>query len=381
MQYTHRLLEAQLVEYIKYFPVVGVTGPRQSGKSTLLTHLLTDYQYVTFDDFKTIAQFQDDPDGFMRRYANQVIFDEVHHVPELFNYIKLAVDQDRAHYGKYVLTGSSQFAMLRQSSESLAGRIGLLTLLPFQFVEMPPHLYQEAIYRGCYPELVDRDYQLSAAWYSSYFDTYLNKDIRALGNIGDMRDFRRFIQMLAANTAQILQMSTYSRDLGVSIPTIKRWLSILEASYIIFLLPPYYKNLNKRITKSPKLYFYDTGLVSYLTGIENADLYEKGPMAGALFENYVIAEIVKKEIHSNTHSDFFYYRTSSGLEVDLIVDRKNRKDIVEIKKGATFRPTMLAGIRHLLEENDRGYLLYQGDSHPYEPAITVLNYQDYLREA
>lgn len=378
MQYVHRVLERQLIEYINYFPVVGLTGPRQSGKSTLLMHLLKDYQYITFDDFKMVQQFQEDPEGFMQRYARQVIFDEVHYVPELFNYLKLAVDQDRQHYGKYVVTGSSQFALLRKASESLAGRIGLLTLLPFQFTEMPIHLRTECIYRGGYPELVAREYALSSAWYSSYFDTYLNKDVRAISNIGDMRNFRRFIYLLAANTSQVLNMSTYSHDLGVSLPTINRWLSILEASYVIFLLPPYYKNFNKRITKSPKLYFYDTGLVSYLTGIQNAELYHNGPMAGALFENYIVSEVIKKETHHNTHSEFFYYRTSSGLEVDLIIDRKTHKDIIEIKKSATFRTPMLAGIKHLIEAQDKAYLLYQGATISFDPTIQILNYQDYL---
>lgn len=378
MLYQTRILEKQLIEYIKNFPVIGLTGPRQSGKSTLLQHALPGYEYVTFDDHKALEFLEIDPDGFMQRYANKVIFDEVQKAPEIFNAIKFAVDQDRDHYGKFVLTSSCQFAMLRQVSESLAGRIGLLTLLPFQYAEMPALQQKQAIFRGSYPELVNRDYHASALWYSSYIETYLNKDLRALIQVGDIRDFRRFLQMLAANTTQLINLSHYARDLGVSVPTIKRWLSALEASYIIFLLPPYYNNYNKRITKSPKVYFYDNGLVAYLMGIETKEHYLQGPMAGTLFENYIISEIMKRELHHQTFAELYFYRSVSGMEIDLIIDRKRYKEVLEIKHTTTFKSAYMQPMQAIMEDGDHGYLIYRGEDFHYKDKMNALNYEQYL---
>jgi predicted AAA+ superfamily ATPase len=380
MKYYKRELEKILYKYLQAFPAIGITGPRQSGKSTLLLHsLVDDYTYVTFDDPKAVADFNEDPEAFIDRHNNHVIFDEIQYVPEIFNYIKIAIDKDRHNYGKFILTSSSQFAFLKNVSESLAGRIGLLTLLPFQFREMPKRLLADSVFKGSYPELVDRKYTNNDFWYSAYFDTYLHKDVRSLSNIGDIRDFQRFIHLLAANAAQILNMNNYANAIGVAIPTIKRWLSILEASYIIFLLPPFYKNFGKRITKRPKIYFYDTGLISHLVGITDATQYEKGPMAGRIFENYIISEILKKETHAKTNAELFYLRSSNMLEIDLIIDRKQYKEMLEIKKTATFRPKMLQPIKEFMEANDKGYLLYNGKVYPYTKNIKIMNYKEYLK--
>ena len=379
MTYIHRVIESKLREYCDFFSVVGITGPRQSGKSTLLLHVLKEYTYVTFDDYRNSDLFYSDPEKFMRLYQDKVIFDEVQKVPELFNYIKLAVDRDRKKKGKFVLTGSSQFSFIKGISESLAGRIGLLTLLPYQYWEMPQSLRQESIYRGGYPELVEEKYKLFEDWFSSYLETYLLKDVSLLANVGGKRDFRRLISLLAANTSQILNLSTYAKELGVDVKTIKRWISVLEASYLIFLLPPYYKNYGKRIIKSPKVYFYDTGLVSFLTGIHNKEIFEKGPLFGPLFENYLVSEIAKIEMNKKTHAELFYYRTSHGDEIDLIIDRKNKKEVIEIKAGETFKPSMVAAMKYVCEKNDRGYLLYNGRNLPFSQSIEIKNYQDYLK--
>lgn len=376
--YRHRQIETKLKEYIQHFSIVGMTGPRQSGKSTLLLHVLKDYTYVTFDDNRIVDFFYHDPQKFMLTYSNRVIFDEVQKVPEIFNYIKLAVDQDRQTKGKFVLTGSSQFSFIKGVSETLAGRIGLLSLLPYQLSELPTDAYEEAIFRGSYPELVTHHYALFNDWMSSYLETYLLKDVASLAQIGDMRDFRRLISLLAANTSQQLNLSRYSNDLGVDVKTIKRWISILEASYIIFLLPPFYKNYGKRIVKSPKIYFYDVGIVSYLTGIESKNILEKGPMAGAIFENYIICELLKREWNNKTHAELFYLRTSNGEEVDLIIDRKQSKELIEIKNSYTFQPKMLSAVENILEAGDRGYLLYRGESLPYMDGIEVCHYRDTL---
>lgn len=378
--YIQRVAEKTLHRYLSTFPVVGITGPRQSGKSTLLQHALPNYRYVSFDQLKNIDYFESDPEGFIAEYNERVVFDEIQFVPKLFHYIKVAVDRDRTNYGKFVVTGSNQFSYLKNVSESLAGRIGLMTLLPLQFIEMPKALLSESIFHGAYPELVIRDYQESELWYNSYVETYLNKDVRVLSNIGDMRDFRRFIQLLAAQTSQLLDLSSYAKDLGVSVPTIKRWVSILEASYVIFLLPAYYNNFGKRIIKSPKVYFYDTGLISYFTGIKNRDLYEHGPLSGKIFENYIVSEILKKNLHHATHAELFYFRTSDKLEIDLIVDRKNSQDFIEIKKTATFSASFITAIKKYCQDHCTGYLLYNGEKIPYHGNIKIINYADYLNE-
>lgn len=379
MLYIPRVAEATLHKYLNAFPVVGITGPRQSGKSTLLTHALPHYAYVTFDDPANIEAFTFDPKGFLQQFGARVIFDEVQYVPEIFHYIKIMVDNNRKNYGNFVLTGSSQFSAIKKISESLAGRIGLLSLLPLQHCELPNNIHESPIYKSSYPELVERAYENSDLWYSAYVDTYLNKDVRMLSNIGDIRDFQRFISLLAARTTQVLDMSIYARDLGISVPTIKRWISILEASYIIFILPPYYENFGKRLVKSPKVYFWDTGLVSYLTGVSTQEIYDKGPMAGSLFENYIVADIFKTQLHYKTNNELFFLRTQDKREVDLIIDKKNSKEYIEIKKSYSFSPMMISAIKQFITASDSGCLLYQGQSYTYQNQITISNYNDYLK--
>lgn len=379
MPYIHRTLEKTLRRYLRIFSAVGITGPRQSGKSTMLQEILSNkYDYVNFDYHENILLFSDDPRKFLRERGDRVIFDEVQRVPELFNYIKAAIDEDRQRKGKFILTGSSQFAFMRRVTESLAGRIGLLTLLPFEYREIPAHLHEESIFHGGYPEIVVGSYHEFKEWYSAYVDTYLHRDVRDLSNIGELRDFRRCLQLLAARTAQILRLSEISRDIGVSVNTVKRWISILEASYIIFLLPPYYKNFGKRIVKSPKVYFYDTGLVSFLTGMRDKEVFEHGPMYGPIFENYVISEIMKREVHAKKDSELFYLRTSNGTEVDLLIDRKTDVTFIEIKSGETYRREMTRAMESFKKADEQGYLLYRGETVQSLPDLRVMNYREYL---
>jgi len=311
-------------------------------------------------------------------HSDRVIFDEVQRVPEIFSSVKLIVDNERQRYGRFILTGSSQFAFMKRVSESLAGRISLLTLLPFQFSEIPLRLREQSLYEGGYPELVTRNYRGSFDWYTSYLDTYLTRDVRDLREIGDIRDFRRFVQMLASRVAQILNMSEIAREIGISVVTVKKWISVLEASYILFLLPPFYKNLGKRIIKSPKIYFYDTGLVSYLTGIRTKELYEKGPLYGALFENYVIGEVYKKELHARSGADLFYFRESNGNEIDLIIDRKSEREFVEIKASHTYRPEMARALVQFKHPSEHGYIVYKGKGFDASPTLEVVDYRLFL---
>lgn len=375
--YLTRQLEKPFHDALVSFPVVALTGPRQSGKSTLIEHLLqNDYKILRMDSPETRNLFYDDPVSFMAIHANKVVFDEAQLVPELFEYIKIAVDKDRQNYGKYVISGSHQFNLLKGISESLAGRVANLCLLPLQYNEMVDALRDASIWQGGYPELVRNSYLNKSLWFNSYIETYLEKDVRLMHNVGDLRDFQRFIQLLAANVSQQLNMSVYARDIGVAVSTIQRWISILEASYIIFLIPPYFNNFGKRIVKAPKIYFYDTGLVSHMVGIDSKKHYEQGPMCGAIFENYIVSEFVKRERHSLANSDIYYYRNHGGDEIDLIIDRKRYKELYEIKHNRTFKPKMLATVVKYLEEGDKGYLIYPGETQAYKTDINVVNFQD-----
>ena len=380
MAYINRNLESSLKKYLKVFPAVGLTGPRQSGKSTMLkTILASSYEYVTFDDYEMVRSFQDDPKGFFNKYSDRVVFDEVQKVPDLFHYIKLQIDNDRRRYGKYILTGSSQFVFMKSITESLAGRIGLLTLLPFQRNEIPVSSQDRSTYYWCYPEQVVNKFKENISWYSAYIETYLSRDVRDLSNIGQLREFRRCLFLLATRTSQILDLSTLAHDLGVAVNTVKKWISVLEASYIIFLLPPFYNNLGKRIVKSPKVYFFDTGLVSFLTGIKDEDTFIKSPIYGAIYENYIVAEIYKNIIHSRSDNELFYYRTSNGVEVDLIIDQKTSKEFLEIKASKKYQPDMVESIIKIKKKYEKGILIYRGKDFNPEQNLFCKNASQYLR--
>lgn len=379
MPYYPRALAPHLRAYLQAFPVVAITGPRQAGKSTLLMQELGNtYTYVTFDDQEIIHEFYDDPKRFMNRYNHRVIFDEVQKVPEIFDAIKLIVDKNRSEYGQFILTGSSQFTMLKSITESLAGRIGLLTLLPLQCFEIPTELRLQSQYKGGYPELITRNFQYADDWYKAYLTTYLERDVRQLLNIGDMNAFHQLLKLLASQVSQPLQISNLATNIGVSVMTIKRWISVLEASYIIFLLPPFYNNYGKRLIKRSKVYFYDPGLVAYLTRITTEDLFENGPLTGELFENYIVSEVKKKICHSNVHADLYYLKTEHGVEVDLIVDYTTHKQFVEIKHSSTFKPDMVKALLKFIQSKDRGVLVYNGTTRPYEPNLEIQYYQDFL---
>jgi predicted AAA+ superfamily ATPase len=248
VMYIRRQLEEILNRYLALFPAVAITGPRQSGKSTMLKECLKDkYKYVTFDRIQNIEDFTSDPQSFIEKYNDKVIFDEVQRVPQLFNYIKLMIDEDRENYGKFILTGSSQFPMVKGITETLAGRVGNISLLPFQYSEIPDEEKAGQILYGSYPEIVVRKYSGAFEWYESYIQNYIERDVRNLGNIGNLRDFKKFINLLASKTSQEFNASIYAGDIGVNYKTIQSWLSILEASYIVFTLEPYFHNLGKRI--------------------------------------------------------------------------------------------------------------------------------------
>jgi predicted AAA+ superfamily ATPase len=349
MIYIPRDIETRLERLLTSSPCVAVTGPRQAGKSTLLRHCLPDYRYVTLDDPFFREQAHADPLLFLDSLGERAIIDEIQLAPGLLSYIKMRVDDRRSVKGQYVFTGSQQFGLIKNLSDSLAGRIALLELLPLSIAEKRLHLalpdtvslFRHAALTGSYPELVVDETVDLQSWYASYLQTYLERDIRTVYNIGDLRDFQRFVRLLAARCGQQLNMSDFSRDLGISVPTVKSWLSILEASRVVYLLPPYYTNLGKRITKSPKVYFIDIGLACSLAGVRDEAHLFNGPMAGHLFENFCIVETVKYFLGRGEQAPLYYIRTGNGLEVDLLIEPSAGVLIpVEIKLAKTPTPQL-----------------------------------------
>jgi predicted AAA+ superfamily ATPase len=351
--YIPRDIEKPLAEYAKLFPAIALTGPRQSGKSTTLrklfekSHAKDSHAYISFDDPEIRRRFIDDPRLFMDNCPEKVLFDEVQLLPQIVPYLKIAIDRDRQATGRYLLTGSNQFTLMKNLSESLAGRIGLLSLLPLGITELrdgremsAAQQFTRALLRGLYPELVIKKWPDPADWYSSYVQTYIERDVRLIQNIVNIRDFHRFVNLLAARCSQQLNMSTFSRELGISVPTIRHWLSILEASYIVFLLPPYTENMGKQVVKSPKVFFLDTGLVCYLTGMKTEEHVMNGPFSGALYENYCVAEFLKCVFHTNRKSRLYFYRTRNGAEIDLVVDDGGSLSLYECKLAKTIHQRM-----------------------------------------
>lgn len=393
MNYIQRDIEAKLRQLLASAPCLAVTGPRQSGKSTLLRHCLPEYAYATLDDPLTRERAVSDPVFFLDTLGERAIIDEIQFAPGLLSHVKIRVDTRRGEKGRFVFTGSQQFGLIRNLGDSLAGRIALLELLPFSLAEKrraremsdASDAFVHAALTGSYPELVVDASVDKATWYGSYLQTYLERDIRSIYNIGDLRDFQRFIHLLAARCAQQMNMSDFARDLGISVPTVKKWLSILEASRILFLLPPYYSNLGKRITKAPKLYFLDIGLVCHLAGIRDREHLFNGPMAGPLFENFCIQETVKHFMHRGLVPPLYYLRTSNKLETDLLIEPAAGKLIpVEIKLTKTPSAKLARNItsfRALFADMRpaEGILLSLADrTTPLTRDITACSLDDYL---
>ncbi|MBU3978198.1 ATP-binding protein, partial [Patescibacteria group bacterium] len=324
------------------------TGPRQSGKTTISKELFSKYIYKNLEDPETRLFAKNDAKNFLSQ-ANKMIIDEIQRVPELLSYIQVMTDTDSKK--RFVITGSQNILVSQKISQSLAGRVAIFNLLPFAFEEIintsfeKKDIYKQIIF-GFYPRVYDRSLN-PIEWFPNYIQTYLERDVREIKNISSLTDFQRFLKLCAGRTGQILNLSSLANDLGTAVNTIKGWISILEATYIIYLVPPFYKNFNKRIIKSPKLYFYDTGLVCSLLAIRNEDQLKTHPLYGNIFETFCVSEVVKQNYNNNLNISFYYWRDKSGNEVDLLYEKNNRINAIEIKSSGTFSQDFIKELNYL----------------------------------
>lgn len=378
----HRQAASVLLQKAKQYPVLAMTGPRQAGKSTLAKMLFPKKPYLSLEDLDHRQFAIEDPRGFLAQFSHGAILDEVQHCPALFSYLQTVVDAN-PQLGSFVLTGSQQFGLSATITQSLAGRVGLVQLLPFSFYELQtaeraPKKIEELLFTGCYPSIYDRHIPPST-WLSDYVMTYVERDVRQLLNIQDLRTFHRFLQMCAARTGQLLNLSSFASDCGISHNTAKAWISVLEASYILFLLPPHFKNFNKRLTKSLKLYFYDTGLACLLLGIQHHEQLITHPMRGALFETWVVSELIKNRFNQGLLSNLYFWRDSQGHEIDILIDEGDQQIPIEVKAGKTIAKDYFSGIDYwqmLNGATNTAWLVYAGDENQIRKNAAVLSWEN-----
>jgi len=374
-----RNITKELIESAREYPVVTILGPRQSGKTTLAQMTFPKKEYCSLEDPDIRMIIQKDPRGFLNNYPDGCILDEIQRAPELLSYIQTIVDK-KSKSGMYILTGSHQPQLHEAVSQSLAGRTAILTLLPFSYKELKKYKKKwsafELIFKGFFPRLHEK--QLSAnRFYNSYVQTYVERDVRMLINLKDVDRFQRFLMLLAGRIGSVINYASLSNDTGVSAITIKSWIGILKSSYILFELPPFFENIRKRLVKSPKIYFTDTGLASFLLGIKSDNQVKRDPLRGALYENMVILDILKSFYNKGERPNLFFYRDTNGNEVDCLICQNRKIQPVEIKSGATFTKDYLKGIKHFQKIAGEKVLsptvLYNGEKHFTINGITIYN--------
>jgi len=343
MRFIPRNLGSVLYDASRRFPAVVLTGPRRAGKTTLLRHIFRRARHVLLEDPDIQARVRSDPRGFLEGLHPPVIFDEIQNAPELLDYVRTVIDSAPRRMGQWLFTGSQEAPLMRGITESMAGRAAILQLLPFSITESP----KVDLLRGGFPEVVASP-RSRALWFASYIQTYLERDVRAITTVRDLVTFRRFLALLASRHGQILNKTGLAAPLGLSVPTITQWLSILELTGEIIVIPPYFENFGKRLIKSPKIYWGDSGLACYLLGIASQNELERSPFLGPLFEGFVASEILKAQINQGMRRELYYFRDQQGLEVDLLVPQPNAGLwLVECKAGKTVFPSMAAPLLSL----------------------------------
>jgi hypothetical protein len=345
MKYVQRAMEKQLAQAMRQFPAVVLTGPRRAGKTMLLRRLFPMAGYFLLEDPDVVARFRTDPQGFLDDLQTPVILDEVQNVPEVFAYVRARIDRQPRRTGQWLLTGSQEAPLMRGVTESMAGRAAVLQLLPLAWTETP----KVGLLRGGYPEVLARP-TASRLWFSSYLQTYLERDVRAVTAVRDLALFRRFLALVASRHGQLLNRSDLAAPLGVSVPTVTQWLGVLETTAQILLVPPFYENLGKRLIKSPKVYVADAGLACHLLGIETAGELARSPFRGALFEGFVAAEIAKAQVNAGGRRELYHFRDEQGLEVDFLMPAPDGAvALVECKASRTVTPAMAAPMQRLAQ--------------------------------
>jgi predicted AAA+ superfamily ATPase len=371
-QLTHRASEM-----LGKYPIITVTGPRQSGKTTLAKLLRPDYRYVSLESLAEREFARQDPKGFLETYQNGVILDEVQYVPELFSYLQVATDE-RQRTGEYILTGSQNFLLMENITQSLAGRVAVFNLLTLSWQELRSTAYRPLswdayVVGGSYPRKLVQDIDADG-FYDSYLQTYVERDVRQVKNILNLNLFQRFIQLLAGRIGQLFNQQSLAVELGIDNKTVNAWLSVLETSFIAYRLPPYFQNFSKRIVKTPKVYFYDTGLAAYLLGIRSVDDLGVHFARSALFENLIINELTKNRLNRGQRPPFYFWSDQSNHEIDLLIDRGASLTAVEIKSGRTIQPDFFKGLDYFskLAPQTASVLVYGGREAQQRTGVRVL---------
>jgi len=380
MQIIDRQIEKVILSLSRQYPAITITGPRQSGKTTLAKKLFPQKKYINLENPDQRELALSDPRTFLEKIKNGAILDEIQRAPEILSYLQEIIDSE-SKKGVYILTGSNQFSLLNNITQSLAGRTVLLKLLPFSIAEIKNHIKNfntdNLIFYGFYPRIYKEQLNPTIA-YRSYYETYIERDLRQLIHVKDINQFQRFVKLCAGRIGQLINSSHLSNEIGVSVPTIKSWLSILEASYIIMLLQPYYENINKRLIKSPKLYFYDVGLATYLLGIENPNQLSRDPLWGALFENMVLMDLVKARYNKALDHQLYFFRDSHQNEIDIVFKHGASLIPIEIKSARTFTPDFLKGLEYFQNlfpgRIEKGFLVYNGKIEQEVRGFELINF-------
>lgn len=372
-----REISPLLLRFAEIYPIVGITGPRQSGKTTIAKKLFPELAYVSLENLDIRSMAINDPRGLLAKYKSGAIFDEIQHTPNLLSYLQEIVDNSKLN-GRFVITGSQNFALSEQISQSLSGRIGMTTLLPLSLQELNTSAeYNTSIFKGGYPRLYQNKMH-PLEFFPSYIQTYLERDIRQIKNIGDLSKFQTFLKLCAGRAGQLINLSALGQDAGISHVTVRQWLTVLETSFIIYLLQPFHNNFNKRLIKMPKLYFYDTGLACSLLGLEKEQQLETYYNKGALFENLVITELVKSRFNHGLPSNMFFWRDQSGCEVDVIAEWGAELKAIEIKSSSTFQASDIKNLNQFskLSNTASKYVVYAGDEQHNYLGTNIVSIKD-----